>query len=512
MPPDGADMTKAPASAKPSSDKATSLVETYDVKAVNSAENRPLYKAREPIYPKRVHGTFRKLKWFILFATLGVYYVLPWIRWPRGAGEPDQAVLVDFAGNRFYFFFIEIWPSELYYVTGLLIMGALALFLATALFGRVWCGYTCPQTVWTDLFMAVERIVEGDRNKRIRLARERWSFNKARKKVTKHALWLLIAFATGGAWVLYFHDAPTVFRDFFIGEAPGSAYIFAGILTFTTYMLAGTMREQVCTYMCPWPRIQAALTDAETLEVTYKYDRGEPRGSHKKDESWEGRGDCIDCNACVAVCPMGIDIRDGAQLECINCALCIDACDDIMKKVDRPTGLIGYETDKNIELRQAGQKPKIRIIRSRTVFYASVLTIVSCLMLFGLSTRANLELTVQRDRTPPFVQLSDGSIRNAFTVRVINKTNAPRDYKIAVTTQDSLAPLTINAVGEETEGDTITITADGDALRSVRLFITAMPKPQTKRSSPIEISVTDVETGEVAMKNTVFLTERANVD
>lgn len=278
------------------------VVEKLDVAAVNSAAARTLYKAREPIYPKLVHGKFRALKWALLSLTLGVYYLLPWIRWPRGVGEPDQAVLVDFPGRRFYFFFIEIWPDELYFLTGLLILAALALFLATALFGRVWCGYACPQTVWTDLYIAVERLVEGDRNKRIKLAKAPWTGEKIAKKATKHALWLIIAAATGGAWVFYFHDAPTVFPQLFRGEAPGSAYLFIGLLTFTTYMLAGSMREQVCTYMCPWPRIQAALTDSETLQVTYKADRGEPRGSHKKEKA--GKGAAIASTATPASPPV----------------------------------------------------------------------------------------------------------------------------------------------------------------------------------------------------------------
>ena len=309
-------------------------VQQYDVEAVNSAEARTLYKKREPIYPKRVHGLFRKVKWILLVATLAVYYVLPWVRWPRSAEEPSQAVLVDFAGGRFYFFFIEIWPRELYYVTGLLILAAVGLFLATALFGRVWCGYACPQTVWTDLYIATERMVEGDRNQRIRLSKSPWTASKITKKIVKHTIWLLIAAATGGAWVFYFHDAPTIFPMLFNGTAPMSAYLFMAILTATTYLLAGSMREQVCTYMCPWPRIQAALTDEETLEVTYRKDRGEPRGPMRKGQDGPKTGDCIDCNACVAACPMGIDIRDGAQLECINCALCIDACDDIMRRVN----------------------------------------------------------------------------------------------------------------------------------------------------------------------------------
>jgi cytochrome c oxidase accessory protein FixG len=477
-------------------------VEKHDVAAVNSAAARALYKAREPIFPKLVHGKFRALKWAMLVATLSVYYLLPWLRWPRGVGEPDQAVLVDFPGRRFYFFFIEIWPDELYYLTGLLILAALGLFLATSLFGRVWCGYACPQTVWTDLYIAVERMVEGDRNKRIKLSKAPWSVEKISKKALKHFLWIVIAAATGGAWVFYFHDAPTVFPQIFRGEAPGSAYLFIGILTFTTYMLAGSMREQVCTYMCPWPRIQAALTDAETLEVTYKFDRGEPRGPHKKGQTWEGRGDCVDCNACVAACPMGIDIRDGAQLECINCALCIDACDETMKKVGRPLGLIGYETDKNITRRQAGQKPQFRLVRTRTLLYAALIAAVGAVMLFGLSSRATLEVNVLRDRTPPFVRLSDGSIRNAYTVKIINKANEPRDFRITFKGPEGLI---VSSIGDVTVENALTITADGDGLRSVRIFVTLPPSALGRASGKLVIIVEETSGGERVENRTAFM-------
>ncbi len=480
-------------------------VERHDVAAVNSAAARALYKVRAPIYPKLVHGKFRTLKWAVLSLTLGVYYLLPWLRWPRGVGEPDQAVLVDFPGRRFYFFFIEIWPDELYYLTGLLIVAALALFLATALFGRVWCGYACPQTVWTDLYISVERLIEGDRNKRLKLAKAPWTAEKIGKKAAKHALWILIAAATGGAWVFYFHDAPSVFPQIFRGEAPASAYLFIGVLTFATYLLAGSMREQVCTYMCPWPRIQAALTDAETLQVTYKHDRGEPRGAHKKGESWEGRGDCVDCNACVAACPMGIDIRDGAQLECINCALCIDACDETMKKIGRPLGLIGYDTDRNIERRQAGEKPLIRLVRSRTILYAVLIALIGAGMSFGLASRATLEVNVLRDRTPPFVTLSDGSIRNAYTVKIINKANVAREFAIRIDGPDGLS---ISAVGEEAIENVVTLTADGDAVRSVRIFATLPKAALTRASGEVFVIVEEVGGGERVADRTAFMRER----
>ncbi|HRD76763.1 MAG TPA: cytochrome c oxidase accessory protein CcoG, partial [Hyphomicrobiaceae bacterium] len=315
-----------------------------NARAVNRKADRELYASREKIHPRLARGTFRRLKWLVMLVTLGIYYALPWLRWNRGPDLPSQAVLVDMANNRYFFFFLEIWPQEFYFITGLLILAALALFMMTSMAGRVWCGYTCPQTVWTDLMIAVERFWQGDRNARIRLDASPWSASKVFKKVATHASWLLIGLATGGAFVFYFRDAPTLARELLTGDAPYIAYLFLVIFALTTYVLGGIAREQVCIYMCPWPRIQGAMVDHETLLVTYKSERGEPRGPHKKGQPWEGRGDCIDCKACVAVCPAGIDIRDGAQLECIQCALCIDACNEIMTKVGRPRGLVAYST------------------------------------------------------------------------------------------------------------------------------------------------------------------------
>ncbi len=486
------------------SPEAATGVAAIDAVAVNSAAARQLYKKREPIYPKLVYGRFRAAKWALLAATLGVYYLLPWLRWPRGPAEPDQAVLVDFAGGRFYFFFIEIWPSELYFVTGLLILAALALFLATALFGRVWCGYACPQTVWTDLFIAAERLLEGDRNARIKLAKAPWTLEKILRKTGKHAIWLLIAAATGGAWILYFHDAPTIAAKFFRGEAAPSAYLFAGILTFTTYMLAGSMREQVCTYMCPWPRIQAALTDEESLQVTYRADRGEPRGPHKKGDSWTGRGDCVDCRACVAACPMGIDIRDGAQLECINCALCIDACDEVMAKVGRPKGLIAYDTDRNMARRRLGERPRFRLVRARTVLYAAVFALVGAIMLFALSARETTDLNVLKDRTPPFVRLSDGSVRNAYTLKIVNKMSEAREFTVRL---DSPAPLALTAVGTAAEDSALRLMIAGDDVRALRVFVTAAPGAAATPSMPLVFSVEDAA-GDKASAPATFMTER----
>ena len=463
-----------------------------------------LYEKRNQIYPKLAHGKFRMVKWLVMAVTLAVYYLIPWIRWPRGEGIPDQAVLADFEGEKFYFFFLEIWPQEIYFLGGLLILAALALFLVTSLFGRVWCGYTCPQTVWTDLYIWVERAFEGDRAARMRLDKSPMSFNKVWRKTGKHIVWLLIAFLTGGAFILYWHDAPTIGRTFFTGEAPLTAYFFAAILTFTTYALAGTMREQVCTYLCPWPRIQGALTDEHALNVTYRYDRGEPRGPHRKEESWDGRGDCIDCKQCVQVCPMGIDIRDGAQLECIHCALCIDACDDIMKKVDRPTGLIAYDTDVAVAARACGEKPRYRLIRTRTVLYAILIAAISTLILWGYTSKSTYEFSVLKDRSPPFIRLSDGRVRNGYTLKLVNKSTEQRQVVLSV---EGLTELDFEIIGMGAAPDegTLELTTQPHGVDRYRMLVTAQPEGLAARTT-LTVQIKDVATGEIAEADAPFTT------
>lgn len=473
-----------------------------EVIAVNSKEARELYKKRVPIYPKLVHGAFRKLKWAIMGVLLAIYYLTPWIRFDRPGARPDQAVLVDFEGRRFYFFWLELWPQEVYYITGLLILAALGIFLSSALLGRVWCGYACPQTVWTDLYMHVERWVEGDRSARMRLAGAPWTANKWMKKIVKHGLWLAIAAATGGAWVFYFGDAPTLFVEIFTGQASMAIYLFVGILTFTTYTLAGTMREQVCTYMCPWPRIQAAMTDTEALSVTYRRDRGEPRGPHKKGTSWDGRGDCIDCNQCVAACPQGIDIRDGDQLECINCALCIDACDDIMAKVGRPKGLIAYDTPGNSARRAAHEKPRWRFVRPRTILYAVVMCIVGGVMLNQLLHRATLDLNAIRDRSPPFVRLADGGVRNDYALKVINRAAEERDILV---TMEGLEGAVLTAPEESMRDGGVVVRAQPDGVVNVRLHILA-PPGLAAGAHDFTFIARDLESGESVDSPSAFLT------
>ncbi len=467
-------------------------VETIDAVPHNSAARRSLYAARVKIHPKRGAGFFRNLKWLVMAITLGIYYITPWLRWDRGEYAPDQAVLIDLASRRFYFFFIEIWPQEFYYVAGLLIMAGIGLFLVTSTIGRAWCGYTCPQTVWTDLFLVVERLVEGDRNARIKLDAAPWSFGKLAKRVIKNLFWLLIAVATGGAWIFYFADAPTLAMQLFTMQAAPVAYITVALLTATTFVLAGYMREQVCTYMCPWPRIQAAMLDEDSLVVTYNDWRGEPRSRHRKKVQAAGEkvGDCVDCNACVAVCPAGIDIRDGQQLECISCALCIDACDNVMDKIGAPRGLISYSTLKTYDAQKAGLTATIgwrSFLRPRTFVYAAVWTAIGLLMLVSLLHRDRLDVTVQSDRNPQYVQLSDGSIRNGYTIKILNMEQRPRSF---VLTFDGLPGATMTMAGVDGEPrQAFTVDVEADKLRAIKVFIAISQQSLTGDQTPFTFKV-----------------------
>jgi len=459
----------------------------------------PLYAPRKHIYPQGVKGRFRTIKWVVLAITLGIYYLLPFVRWDRGPGAPSQAVLVDLPNRRFYFFFVELWPQEVYYFTGLLILAALTLFLMNAIAGRIWCGYLCPQTVWADLFLAVERLTEGDRRERMQRDAAPWTLERGVRKTAKHFLWLMIAWWTGGAWVLYFADAPTLVKDLATGEAPFIAYAWIGILTLTTYFLAGHLREQVCIYMCPWPRIQAALTDEYALNVTYRYDRGEPRGSVKKNAALRARGlpagDCVDCHQCVNVCPTGVDIRNGLQLDCIQCGLCIDACDAVMKKVGLPTGLIGYDTDINIARRSEGKPATFHLLRARTVLYAALIVIVGAIMLYGLAARATVGIGVIHDRNPMYVTMADGGIRNAYTIRLLNKALEPRQFLLIV---EGLLAADVDVIGSPPNPDgQFVIDVDANQTRELRVLVTLHRKPPSP-STPLTFRIIEMRSGEHA--------------
>ena len=462
-----------------------------------------LYAPQEPIFPRKVKGFFRSFKWWIMAVTLGIYYITPWIRWDRGPQLPDQAVLIDMAHRRFYFFWIEIWSHEFYFVAGLLIMAGLGLFLFTSALGRIWCGYACPQTVWTDLFILVERWIEGDRNARVRLWKGKWTLRKWRLRLTKWAVWLCIAIATGGAWVFYFADAPTLLAQLVTFTAHPAAYLTIAILTATTFVFGGFLREQVCIYMCPWPRIQAAMMDPDTITVAYRDWRGEDRKHAQAVKDGAPQGDCIDCMACVNVCPMGIDIRDGQQMECITCALCIDACDDVMAKIGKPRGLIDYLALSDEDAERAGAQPKPiwrHVLRARTLVYAALWGAIGVGLVYALFIRSDIEITVSPLRNPTYVLQSDGAIRNIYDVRLRNKLGDDRKFHLHLSSDDILR---IALAGS---GRVLTIDVPADSTVLQRVYVTARPQDPaaTRATTPFRLWVEDLRSGDRASQTTVF--------
>ncbi len=466
-------------------------------------KRQPLYANRIKVQPRKVEGRWRRIKWAVVSVLLGLYYIGPWLRWDRGAGAPDQALLIDLPGRRAYFFWVEIWPQEVYYLTGMLILGAIGLFLVTAWFGRVWCGFTCPQTVWTDLFMWVERLIEGDRNARLRLDKSPFSLKKAGKKLAKHAAWLVIAFLTGGVWILYFNDAPSTVVKFFQGEANSAVYGFTGLFTATTYLLAGWAREQVCIYMCPWPRFQSAMFDEDSLIVTYEAWRGEPRGGAKKHgQSFEGRGHCVDCGMCWQVCPTGVDIRKGQQMACIGCALCIDACNSIMDRFGLPRELITYDSINNQIARAKGQPTRVRLIRPRTIAYAAVLSIVLSVVGYSLLTRSRLEVNVVPDRQPLFVRLSDGSIRNGYTLKILNMERTPKTFLLSTEGLEGGEVMVTGFHPEPTPS--VELPVDPDTVGAFRVFVKALPEGLDGKRTTYSLVLTDMNTRQTVTHKTVF--------
>ncbi|MEE1609849.1 cytochrome c oxidase accessory protein CcoG [Microvirga sp. CF3016] len=451
----------------------------------------------EKVVPQSVTGRYRRLKWAALIVCLSVYYVLPFIRWARGPGQPDQAVLFDFERGRLYFFVVEIWPQEVYYLTGLLILATLALIWLNAVAGRVWCGYFCPQTVWTDLFLLVERWIEGDRRERLKKQGAPLGAKRLLEISVKHAVWIVIAMLTGGAFVLYFANAPTLLAELVTGQASILSYAWVGILTSTTYTLAGFARDQVCTWMCPWPRLQGAIWDPEALIVNYRDYRGEPRGSAKKAAELRAKGepagDCVDCLQCVNVCPIGIDIREGPNFACINCGLCVDACDSVMAKLARPRGLIDYEAWTNIERGHRKEPPRRRVVRPKTVGLGLSIVALAGVMGVSLSMRSDAKITVIHDRNPVAVRLSDGRIRNGYTVRLYNKADGERDFQLAVT---ELPEASVEVVGDDA-----VVGVAPDTTRELRVLVSASVNDR----QAIAFTATDVASGSAVVAHDTFV-------
>jgi cytochrome c oxidase accessory protein FixG len=390
----------------------------------------------EKIHAMRIPGRFRRLKWMTHSLWL-IFFLGPYLRW-----DDRQAVLFDIPARQFHLFGVTIMPQDVWMLALVLLFFAILLFVVTSIAGRVFCGYFCFQTVWTDVYTWIEARLEGNPVKRRKLDEAPWDAYKLRVKITKHALWLLIAMLTGVSFAAWFTDAFGLWHDYFTLQASGAAWVVLALFTAGTYILAGFMREQVCFWLCPYARIQGVMYDRDTILPAYDFKRGEPRGKLKKKATAEAgaAGDCVDCNLCVAVCPTGIDIREGQQEGCITCALCIDACDSIMDKIQRPRGLIRYASLDEIE----GRPAKAWYRRPRVLVYFGIMTLAVVGIIYGLGTLAPLELKVLHERQPLFVLQSDGSVQNKYIVKILNKTERNMDVVLQVE-----GPAGLLAIGAE---------------------------------------------------------------
>jgi cytochrome c oxidase accessory protein FixG len=401
------------------------MSEAENIKTAATDEvEQSLYAKRQKIYPREVHGIFAALRTSGVLALLGLYYIVPWLIW-----DGHQAVLFDLPARKFYILGLVFWPQDFFYLTLLLIIATLSLFFFTALAGRLWCGYACPQTVWTEAFLWIERKIEGNRPKQMKLDRQSMDFRKFRIKFTKHLIWILFSLFTGLTFVGYFspmRELAVNFVNLNLGPWETFWIFFYG---FATYGNAGWLREQVCTYMCPYARFQSAMIDKDTLIISYDEERGEPRGPRKKnvDPKEAGLGSCIDCTICVQVCPTGIDIRDGLQYQCIGCAACIDACDDVMDKMGYPRGLVRYTTE-NILSGKTGH-----IFRPRIFVYAIILAAITIGSFYAILSRSPIALDVIRDRNSLFRETNEGLIENVYTLKVINMDKVEHEYSLSVT-------------------------------------------------------------------------------
>lgn len=392
------------------------------------------FEARVAIFPRSVKGLFRHLKSGILIFAYVVYFLLPWLRWERMNG-PDQAVLFDLVGRRFYLFDLVVYAQDIFWLAGLLVIFAMLLFFVTGIAGRVWCGYFCFQTLWTDVFYFIEHMVQGERNARIKLSQSPWNMNKIIRMSMTWFLWLLISLMTGLAFTLYWGDAPELLLQMLRADAPFSAYATTLFLMATTFVMAGLAREQTCTYMCPYARFQGVMFDEDTAIVAYDYVRGERESGRQKPSKGlmdrdnrieQNVGDCIDCGFCVQVCPVGIDIRNGQQYQCISCALCIDACDTIMQSIDYPKGLIRYTSENKL------QGKKSSPLNIKNIGYGLVLAVTIALLVWSIVTRSVLEMSIRQVRQPLYVELSDGRIQNRYVLKINNKTEFKKIFSLSI--------------------------------------------------------------------------------
>ena len=446
--------------------------------------DRDLYQRREKIFTRFVGGFYQRLRFFTGWPLLAGYFLLPWLDW---GGR--QAVLFDLPARQFHILGITFWPQDLWLLGWLLIIAAFGLFTFTTLVGRIWCGYTCPQTVWTAIFMWCEQVAEGERHQRIRLDQAPWSFEKLRKRGFKHAMWLGVALLTGLTFVGYFTPIRELAVDLLVFDAHPWAMFWVAFFTAATYVNAGWMREQVCIYMCPYARFQSAMFDQDTLIVSYDAARGEPRGARKRSAKQEDLelGDCIDCTLCVQVCPTGIDIRDGLQYQCIGCAHCIDACNQVMDKMGYEPGLIRYTTETEL----AGGRT--HWLRFRSVGYAIALLVMMTAFTYAVLTRNALEVDVLRERGELY-QLVDGRVVNQYRLRLLNKTQQPATVAVSV---ESALPMTI----EPTEP----VVLAPNELLDLSLILSAPASAVTAPNSEVTIRLCDTDTGRCDTEATRFL-------
>jgi cytochrome c oxidase accessory protein FixG len=409
-----------------------------------------MYAKREDIFPREVKGHYQNLRWICLALTQLVFYGAPWLQW-----NGRQAILFDLLTRKFYIFGLVLWPQDFIYLAALLIACAWGLFLVTAVAGRVWCGYSCPQTVYTEMFLWIERKFEGARSAQMRLAKEPWTFNKIWRKGGKHIAWLALALWTGFTFVGYFSPIGTLaFEALTLNFGPWE-WFWVLFYSFATYGNAGWMREQVCKYMCPYARFQSAMFDRDTLIITYDEKRGEPRGP-KSD------GSCIDCSLCVQVCPTGIDIRNGLQYECIGCAACIDACDIVMDKIAQPRGLIRYSTDRAMALGMGAHEISRRVLRPRVLLYTAGLALFIAAVFTSLALRTPLKLDVIRDRGSMGREVENGMIENVYRLQIMNTTEESHTYRIRASGIETLqvaVPDTVEVGPTETRAVPIRLRA-----------------------------------------------------